>query len=339
MEFKKIDSKILNGMKVLLSKLMYFALCMAIVMGVAYVFGFENIYIGVSLATALLTYKHINIGFSTKSAAFCLFCLFLLIGFASWANQLGILVSLPINFLIVYLLTGLTTTRLDEKAYVPLVLCFIFVQGNQVVGKANFVRMLGFLLAGALVGMLYFAFHRNNFQEQTFKSVLKALFCFSEQTRFSLRMATALSLAMLAGGLLHCNKPMWLYIVTFAMTRPNFSETVSRIKHRTFGCVLGVLCFLLMYNYLIDPKYSTVLMMACGFLCSVPSRYGFQQIFVTVNALGGAVLLLGGTQSIALRLLFLAGGIVIALTCYFAMEKIIFPFINLHKREETEILV
>lgn len=330
-----VNTKILAGGRVLLSKLKYFALCMGIVMGFASVFGFGNIYIGVSLATALLTYRHIDLGFSPKHAAPCLLGLFLLTGLASWANGLGVWISVPINFLTVYILTSCTATRLEQKAYIPLVLCFIFVQGNPVAGSANLLRMLGFLFTGTLAALCYYLFHRRQPQALTMKEVAENALRFSERTQFSLRMAAALTAAMLIGGLLHCDRPMWLGIVTFAMTRPLFSETVSRIKHRTFGCALGVLCFVLLHKYLIDPRYSAVLLMACGFLSSVPGRYGFQQIFVTVNALGAAALLLGGTQSVTLRLLFLAGGIAIALVCYFAMEKLIFPLARLHRHQDA----
>lgn len=332
---KEMNPKILAGGKVFLSKVLYFALCMAIVMGFATVFGFGNVYIGVSLATALLTYKHIDIGVSAKSGAGLLLGLFLLIGFASWANQLGVWISVPINLLTIYALTASTATQLEKKAYVPLVLCFIFVQGNQLVGKANYLRMVGFLFAGVTVAVCYFIFHRKEKGGQDLKELFKGAISFSEQTKFSLRMAVAVSVAMLIGGLLQCDRPMWLGIVTFAMTRPLFSDTVSRIKHRVFGCIVGVLCFVVLHKYIIDPNYSAFIMMACGFLCSVPSRYGLQQIFVTVNALGAATILLGGTQSIILRLLFLAGGIVIALGCYFTMEKLVIPIIRLHRREQA----
>lgn len=333
----KVKLKSLAIGRLFLCKLKYFILCMVIVMGFGAIFGFENIYIGVSLSTALITYRNMDIGFSPKSAAPCLFGLFLLIGLASWANLLGVWISIPINFLTVYILTAFTTTKLEQKAYIPLVLCYVFVQGNQVVGSANFLRILGFLFAGILSAVCYYYFQRKHSQNYTLKKVVSNCFRLSAQTEFSLRMAVALTLAMFVGGLFEFECPMWLGIVTFSMTRPLFSETVSRIKHRIFGCLMGVFCFVLLYEYLIDPQYGAIFMMLCGFLSSVPSRYAYQQIFITISSLGAAALLLGETQSIALRLLFLFVGIGIALICYVFMEKLIFPLSHQLPNEELPI--
>ena len=300
-----------------------FLLCMAIVMAFGQIFGMDNVYIGISLATALLTYRYMNIGISPKSAALCMFFLFLLIGFASWANQLGVWISIPINFLTVYILMMCTTMPLTQKTYTPLVLCFVFVQGNQVVGSANNLRRMGgFLFAGILVAVCYYFFHHKQPQKRTLRDVLKESHRLSTRTQFALRMAVGLTLAMFIGGVSQCQRPMWIGIVTYAVTQPFFTDTMQRISHRALGFAIGAVCFWVLFKYVIDPKYSVIVMMVCGFLSSVPAHYGLQQIFVTINALGAAMILLEPTQSIELRLLFLGVGVGIALFCAFGMRVV-----------------
>lgn len=53
-----------------------FLFCMAILLAFGAVFGNDNIYIAICLATALLTYRHVDLGISQKAASLSLFCLF-----------------------------------------------------------------------------------------------------------------------------------------------------------------------------------------------------------------------------------------------------------------------
>lgn len=306
---------------------------MAILLGFTQLFGNENVFIGISLATALLTYKYLDLGLSPKTATLCLCLLFPFIGLASFANQLGLWISIPINFLAAYVVMMCTTMPLTQKTYIPPILCFIFVQGNQVIGlSANLKRMLAFFLVGVLVAGFYYLVHHKEPQKRTFKDILREAVHFSTRTQFALRMAVGLTLAMFLGGLLQSARPMWIAIVTYAVTQPFLKDTLQRILHRTFGCIIGAVCFWALFRYVIDPKYSVVVMMLCGFLCSVPSRYEIQQIFVTINALGAAMILLEPSQSISLRILFLGLGIVIALTCSVLMNKLILPLYHARER-------
>lgn len=337
MNSENLKPRIAGSTKAFWSKFKPFLLCMAIVVVFGQIFGTDNTYIGISLATALLTYRYINIGISPKPASFCLFGLFLLIGFASWANQLGVWLSIPVNFLTVYILMICTTLPLTQKAYIPLVLCFIFVQGNPVTGSDAIRRMAAFLFTGSLVAVCYYIFHHNQPQKRTLKDVAKEAIHFSTRTQFALRMAVGLTLAMFIGGVFDCKRPMWIGIVTYAVTQPFLTDTLKRVSNRAIGCIAGAFFFWVLFRYVIDPKYSTIIMLVCGFLSSVPSNYGIQQIFVTINALGAAMILLDPSQSILLRLLFLLLGIVIALLCSVVMDKLIVPLH--HTREQRDISV
>lgn len=335
MNFQNFKNHAVQGGKLFWSKFKMFLLCMCIVLIFGAVFGNDNIYIGISLATALLTYRYVDLGISPKSASLSLFCLFPLIGFASWANQFGVWWSIPINFITVYVLMLCTTMALTQKPYIPILLCFVFVQGNPVIGSGSVKRMVAFFFVGTLVAVCYYIFHRKQPQKRTLKDVWQEAFRFSVRTQFALRMATGIMLAMLIGGLFDCKRPMWIGIVVFAVTQPFFLDTLVRMSHRAFGCVLGAVCFLVLFKYMIDPKYSTVILMVCGFLSSVPSQYKIQQIFVTINALGAAMILLDQSQSISLRLLFLLLGVLIVLFCSLIMEKVVTPF--LHNRAQKSV--
>lgn len=334
MKMELIKSQLARGAAVFWEKFKPFLLCMAIVLSFGQIFGTDNTYIGISLAMALLTYRYIDIGISPKPAAFFLFCLFLLIGFASWANQLGVWISIPINFLTVYILMIGTTMPLIQKAYIPLVLCFIFVQGNQVTGPAAIRRMAAFLFVGILVSVCYYGFHRRQPHKRTLRDVAREAVRFSTRSQFALRMAAGLAMAMFIGGVFDSKRPMWISIVTYAVTQPFFTDTLTRVTHRALGCVAGAICFGVLFGYFIDPKYSAMIMLVCGFLSSVPSHYGVQQIFVTINALGAAMILLDTSQSILLRLLFLGLGIVIALICCVIMDKFLIPLYYARQRRD-----
>ena len=73
---------------------------------------------------------------------------------------------------------------------------------------------------------------------------------------YLLRMSFGVSLAMLIGSLFEISKPLWISIVVMSLTQLEFTETLTRIKHRFVGTLVGIIIFFIFFQYLIPQQYA-----------------------------------------------------------------------------------
>lgn len=69
-------------------------------------------------------------------------------------------------------------------------------------------------------------------------------------------MAAGITIAMFAASMLGLKKPLWISIVVMSLTQLQLNETLTRIKHRAFGTVVGVLVFVVVFQMIVPQQYS-----------------------------------------------------------------------------------
>lgn len=278
-------------------------------------FGATETLVGVAMLTGYAMMRNMDLGFDAGEATAGIFLLFPLIGIMAHISQFNLLLAIPVHFFTVYFLMLLSSLPLAYKTYMPFILCYIFAQSNPVSGQLIFNRMIGLTAGGLLIAMVYYLSHRKKVYKRKFRTLLEEIPKNSTRNHFILRMAVGITVAAELGGILHVAKPMWITIVVMSLTQPFTVDTHMRIRYRLIATISGSVIFMFLFGYLIPPSYSTYVLLFLGFIYSFASEYKVQQIFVTINALGAAMILFGPITSIPLRiiLLILSVGVVLLL--------------------------
>ena len=137
-----------------------------------------------------------------------------------------------------------------------------------------------------------------------------------------LRMAAGITIAMFAASMLGLKKPLWISIVVMSLTQLQLNETLTRIKHRAFGTVVGVLVFVVVFQMIVPQQYSMLFILLMSYLSFFTPEYKYKQIVNAVCALNASLVLLDTTTAIENRVLCLLGGIAIVLLMHL-LEKLV----------------
>lgn len=310
----KLDNLISKkNVKFFFSKLLTFTITLVFINLYAILFGKSETLVGVAIITGYSMMQNLDLGFDSREAAIGIFLLFPFIGMMAHISQFNLLLAIPIHFITVYLLMLLSSLPLAYKTYMPFILCYIFAQSNPVSEQMLLNRILGLTVGSLVISLAYFLSHRTKAYKRNLKSLLKDIPKNSTRNHFILRMAIGITLAAELGGMLHAAKPMWITIVVMSLTQPFTEDTHARIRYRLIATVIGSAIFMFLFGFLIPPSYSTYFLLFLGFIYSFASEYKIQQIFVTINALGAAMILFGPDTSIPMRIILLILGVTVVL--------------------------
>lgn len=299
--------------KFFFSKLLTFTITLVFINLYAKLFGQSETLIGVAIITGYSMMKNLDLGFNSRQAALGIFFLFPFIGIMAHISQFNLLIAVPIHFITVYLLMLLSSLPLTFKTYMPFILCYIFAQSTPVSEQMIFNRLLGLMAGSLVIALTYYLSHRTKVYKRNLKSFLKDIPKNSTRNHFILRMAIGITLAAELGGMLHAAKPMWITIVVMSLTQPFTGDTHARIRYRLIGTVIGSAIFMFLFGFLIPPSYSTYFLLFLGFIYGFANEYKIQQIFVTINALGAAMILFGPGTSVPMRVILLILGVAVVL--------------------------
>ncbi|MEG1742007.1 MAG: FUSC family protein [Acetivibrio sp.] len=117
----------------------------------------------------------------------------------------------------------------------------------------------------------------------------------------------------------------WLWSRTLVTQRANITQYTSsrfyltpilRIKHRTIGTILGILIFIVVFQYLVPPKYVFILVFLIGYINNFIKEYKYTQILNAVNAINASLVMLDTSTAIENRVMCLLCGILIVLIFY-----------------------
>lgn len=289
-------------------------------LGVAYayqfVFGAQNILVGVVIALAITLFPVADLGIRPLPMALITVGLFCLCGPVAQLAMAPPLLALPCNFAFVALIMLTTCEPMNVKPFISFLLCFLFCQATPVSAEGLPMRMLALAAGAAATAAATCIWWRRRGYGANGRTLKEQMRLCLKNRGLILRMSAGIALAMLLGSLLGLKKPLWISIVVFSLTQLDLTQTVQRIKHRLLGTVLGSALFLVVFRLLVPEQYSMALLLLMGYLSFFTPEYKHKQVVNAVNALCASLVLLDTATAIENRFMCLLGGIAIVLALF-----------------------
>ncbi len=283
-------------------------------------FGMEHTLAAVALGVGITMLPFYDYGIRPSAIAFIIPVVYIGSGLAAQAVFLSPALAFLIDFLFVFLLMSLIGEPIRIQPYISFLLCFVFCQATPA-SRAEFLPRFYTLALGSLLIVLatLFWWRRKGFGREG-RMLKEQVFASWNHIDLILRMSLGLAAAMLVGSLLGLRKPLWISIVVMSLTQLEFHDTVVRIKNRSLGTLLGIVMFVVVFRLLVPERYAMLMILALGYLSFFTTEYRYKQIVNAVCAINASMVLLDTSSAIANRILCLAGGILIVLSCYLLMR-------------------
>lgn len=303
---KKINKKLLLDKFILISVILVF------VNMYSKIFGSENILIGVTVITAVLMFKEMDLGYNLKQTILLVVGLFTYIGFIASLNSINMFLGFVINLVSIFFTIYFSTENIYTRAYLPFILMYVFMEGNSISQSTLLTRVIASFVGGAIIGLtLYLTRKKKAVSDKNVLDIFKEnIDINNERIRFSVKMALGVSLAILIGRIIGSEKGMWISIAVMSLTQPQFEETKERMKKRILSTIIGFAIFIVLFK-IIPSEYIALASMALGYIYTFIEEYGIKMIFVTINALVASMHLFTTPVAMQLRLGFLLIGAVL----------------------------
>lgn len=261
-----------------------------------------------------MLYWDLNIGINKRQAPIIIFSLFIFTGIANRVAEINPILGMIINLISIFSITYLLSSKPEYKAYIPLILIYIFDQSNVAVGKDFYTRMISLALGGLITGIVYYFRHRDLKEEfKSIKEQIKGVDITSPRFIISLRMSIGVSIAILIGTLLGIQRTMWISISVMSLTQLEFETTKERFKHRIIYTIIGAVAFVLLFQVLIPEKYDTLASIVLSYIYTFIESYKHKMIFITVSALSASMVIFDTTTAIATRIILIILGCMLAI--------------------------
>ncbi len=300
--------------KLLLEKALLLLFIIIFVTIYASIFGSENTLAGVAVITSILMFQYVDVAMPFKEALWTIPISWILIACVTHWSHYSLYFLIPLNFISIFALIYIYTHKVETKAYLPFILCYVFMEGNPVSNEAFIRRFLALTISGLMVAASYYISHRKKEDKQypSYKQLATTFSPSSLRFNFALRLALGLSIAMFIGFLFGFTKSMWISISVMSLTQPYQEDTRLRIKHRVMSTIIGAALFILLFEYIVPEQYSSLVLLLLSYLYMFVNDYWIQIIFITLNSLGAAMVLLDTSTAAYTRVLFVICGAIIA---------------------------
>lgn len=278
------------------------------------IFGSNNSLTWVGTIVAIMLYWDLNIGINKRQAPIIIFSLFIFTGIANRVAEINPILGMIINLISIFSITYLLSAKPEYKAYIPLILIYIFDQSNVAIGKDFYTRMISLALGGVITGIVYYFRHRNVKEEfKNIKEHIKDVDITSPRFIISLKMSIGVSIAILIGTLLGIQRTTWISISVMSLTQLEFETTKERFKHRIIYTIIGAVTFVLLFQVLIPEKYDALASIVLSYIYTFIESYKHKIIFITVSALSASMVIFDTTTAIATRIILIILGCILAI--------------------------
>ncbi len=280
-------------------------------------FGSANTLVGVTIITAVLMFNAMDVSIKFKSAIASIILVFTLMGVTSYVGMLNAFLGVPLNFISVFIIVYTFSNRVETKAYLPFMLCYVFMQGSPIQGMKEFsLRIASLFIGSIIVSLVYYFTHKKAKDDD--KRSIKEMFSTgfdikSIQANFALRMAIGITVAIFIGTIFNFERGMWISVAVLSLTQPYYQDTKEKIKQRIFGNVIGAIAFVVIFCIIVPRSLDSMVIFIMGYIYTFINEYKYKMIFTTLNALSAAMILFNFTVSVPMRIVFMLVGIVIAI--------------------------
>lgn len=278
-------------------------------------FGSKNAVGAISIATAMLTFTQVDMGIKTRHAPFVIILLFLFTAFSSHCGVWNPYLGLAVNFISIFIVVICSCQVVTTQIYLPFVVCYIFNQGNPVEGMDFINRVIGLAIGGILVSIVYVIFHKKKHATHGLLSLIHNVHPTALRTRFAIRLAFSLTLGMFIGDLLALPRTAWICMTINSLILPFIHETRPRFLFRIAAQFIGSAVFFLTFGLLLPENWYIIGLFLTSYIYMFATHYFLQQIFVSINALVGALAIAEPISVISMRIHYvLIGATIVILT-------------------------
>lgn len=316
------NDKFLNLFKLILKNALDFLFNLFFIFVFQLFFGTSNILVGVAISVGFIMIPYCDLNIKPITMFFIIIGLYLGGGIIGQFALLSPFLALPVYFLFVFIIMGLTCEPIAMKPSISFLLCFIFSQATPVSIDEFPKRMIGILAGGFLVSVWTLINWRKKGYGIDGRNLKQQFLSCINNKSFIFRMSIGVALAMFMGMVLNLKKPLWISIVVMSLTQMEFSETFERIKHRSIATVFGSVLFIFIFGFLVPQKYAYLFILLIGYLNFFTKEYKHKQIVNAISAINASLVILNTTDAIISRFLCLVGGISIVLIMW-GIQKLV----------------
>ncbi|WP_170308065.1 FUSC family protein [Paenibacillus dakarensis] len=301
------------NLKTLISKLILLLFILIFVMSFSALFGNDNILIGVAIVTGILMFWNMDIGIRKAEAPLLIAAVFVSIGAFSYIAGLNPVLGFIVHLVSIFVIMLLFSEKVEYKAFLPFMLCYVFAQGIPVADVALRSRLYGLLIGGTLTGIVYYYRHRktDNHPYPRIWNIIRHVDVHSVRFDYAVKMAAGVSTGMLIGDLFQAQRGMWISLTILSILQPHLTHSKERLKHRLTGTIIGAAVFMILF-VMLPSQFSVMITLLLSYMYMFVVEYRIQMIFVTVQALNASLVLFDYPVSIGMRLSFIVIGACIA---------------------------
>ena len=275
------------------------------------IFSAQNTLIGVGCIIAVLLFRTVDIGIETKQASLLIFVSFALVAVTTVLPFVNLFLTLLINFVVVFLITILSSSRVEVKSYMPALLCYAFAVTDLVKSEDIPLRIITICASGVIASVVYYLNNKNNGVEDTFKSYLLKLNIKSEEMLYTIKISVGLTIGMLIVSVFEIEKGLWVIMTIVSLTTLNKKIMVSRSIYRVLSTIIGGLVFIVLFEFILPTNTHMYVTFLFSYIYTFLKAYFYQIIFVTISVLGIATQVMPSGEAISTRLLYVAVGTLI----------------------------
>lgn len=305
----------------LLKILLTVIFCTGFVTVYSLIFGPENSIAGVVVLLAVLVLRFADFGIHARHGVAVIFLTFAILAVGPYAaGQAGLAGAFLINSLCLLALLILNCHNVIMFNHATFVLGYLLLLGYEVDGHAYKVRVFSLFLGAVLCAFIFYKNHRHLSYKRSFGHLFREFDLSASRTQWYLRLSLGVSSSLLAAGLLHLPRPMWVGVSAMSVMLPFTQDLVYRLKRRLPFGAIG--CGLFAILYMVLPESMLALIGTLGGIgVGFSATYSWQTIFNTFGALAVAVGLLGFKRAIFHRILALAAGSVYGACFHWVMNQ------------------
>lgn len=292
------------------------------------IFGKQNTLIGVSAYVGLSTFPYCDTGLSRKSNNLIIPILYLSAPLIAYLNSYNYILSIPLNFIYIYILMLLSIEPSIFRLNVIYMLPFLFCESVPVNSEELPIRILATFVSVVII-LIYSNFKWNKLEiNNRDKSIKYQIYSGLIHKRLIFRMSIGISIALFVTSLFKSEKPLWISLVVMSLTQIETDDMFIRIKQRTIGTILGTVFVAIVFGYLIPQKYQIIIVMLFGYLGFFYNDYSHKQFFNFVSSISASLIVFNQNTAMLNRFISLCIGISIVLILYFIEKNIFNKFHN-----------
>ena len=219
--------------------------CIFVVVSFSSVFGNENSIVGVVTAMCILTFRFSNFDFNVKQTAFTIigiFCIYMI--FPTVAAISSPEIKFIVNFIAIILILILSCHNVMYSNQSILVLSYLLLYGYEVNSVSIYTsRVAALAIGGIIVAIIFYIKQRKVKFDNKFIDIIKDFNLNNERSRWQLKLALAISSAILIGDMLHLPRNMWIGFACMSIVQPNKAQVDTRCRQRIPYAIIGSIIY------------------------------------------------------------------------------------------------